>query len=430
MRDLVLMAVLAGALPAAFLRPWIGVLLWCWVSIMSPHKLAWALAGQPIAWIVGSVTLAGLVLFPRGIRRVPMRSTMVLMGLLWLWAGVSAWLAVYPGAARAELGEVSKMLLFVFVSTMLFQERGRLRWLIWVLVGSLGFYGVKGAVFSLMTGADHIVFGPPRSHFADNNHLALGLNMLLPLMIWLARSEERGWLRWTWFGVAGCSVLSVLFTYSRGGLLALVAVLGIILLRSRQRAAVIAVAVLVLVAALVLAPPHWFDRVASIADYEQDSSVQGRFNAWWFAWNLALERPLVGGGFGVFTEEMFQVHAPNPDDFAVGHSIYFDVLGTQGFVGLGLFLAMIASALWRSEILRRRLREKDPWLAGCAEAIHLSLLAFLVGGAFLSMAWNDVTYHLLAALVVVDVLAGPLVTRERQRPRPAWEQEETTPCAA
>ncbi len=76
----------------------------------------------------------------------------------------------------------------------------------------------------------------------------------------------------------------------------------------------------------------------TIRDYQEDSSSMGRINAWHFAANLAADRPVVGGGFQVFTPELFQKYAPNPTDFHDAHSIYFESLAEQGYVGLALFV--------------------------------------------------------------------------------------------
>ena len=48
----------------------------------------------------------------------------------------------------------------------------------------------------------------------------------------------------------------------------------------------------------------------------------------------------MGGGFGTFRPELFERFAPNPQDFHDAHSIYFEVLAEQGFVGLAFFLLL------------------------------------------------------------------------------------------
>ncbi len=429
MRDLVLIAMLAGVMPFVLLRPWIGILVWLVISISAPHQQTWSLSGQPVGALVAAVLLVGYPLFRDKVRGIPMRAPIVLMLMLWAWTLVTSLLAYYPDVAFEQLGTHSKMLLFVMLALTLFQDRERLAVLFAVLVGSLGLYAVKGALFSLANGAQSIVFGPEGTIFYDNNDFALGLNMVLPLAIFLMRSAESRRVRLAWMGVSGCVLLSVLFTYSRGGLVALAALIGVTVLRSKQRVPAIAAAAFVLVVAILFAPAHWTERMGSIVDYDADASVSGRFNAWHFSWNLAQDNPITGGGFGVFTAEMFARYAPDPDTVFVAHSVYFDLMATHGFVGLALYLAMMAATLLSAERLRKRARDAgDTWVSGAAEAIQLALIAFLVGGAFLSKSWNELAFYLIAGQVLLGRVAATEVATDRE-PLPLW-QPEAESCAA
>jgi O-antigen ligase len=88
------------------------------------------------------------------------------------------------------------------------------------------------------------------------------------------------------------------------------------------------------------------------------------------------------------------------------HSIYFQVLGEHGFVGLGLFL-LLWILVWRDTawiIRRSRERETLGWASDLARMIQVSLVGFFVAGAFLSLAYYDVPYNLLVAVVLTRVL--------------------------
>ena len=132
----------------------------------------------------------------------------------------------------------------------------------------------------------------------------------------------------------------------------------------------------------------------------------GRINAWHFAFNLALDRPLIGGGFGAFDRRLFRIYAPEPENFHDAHSIYFEVLGEQGFVGLGLFLLLLFLA-WRSgsKIIRlTKDREDMVWANNLAAMVQVSLAGYIVGGAFLGLAYFDLLYHLIAILVLTKTV--------------------------
>ena len=138
--------------------------------------------------------------------------------------------------------------------------------------------------------------------------------------------------------------------------------------------------------------------MATIGEYEQDASVQGRFNSWRFAFNLAVHSPFVGGGFNAFTRELFFRYAPEPDNFHDAHSIYFQVLGEHGFVGLGLFLSMLGFCYVTGSRIKRlgRGNVELKWAYDLASALQASLVAYSIGGAFLGMAYYDLFYHLVA----------------------------------
>src|SRR5258708_33931808 len=86
---------------------------------------------------------------------------------------------------------------------------------------SFGALAIKGAIFGIRTGGESGVWGPPDSFIADNNSFALAVNMSLPMLFFLARDENRRAYRWLLHLAFACGVLSVVLTYSRGGLLGL-----------------------------------------------------------------------------------------------------------------------------------------------------------------------------------------------------------------
>jgi hypothetical protein len=211
-------------------------------------------------------------------------------------------------------------------------------------------------------------------------------------------------MRWGLLGAIGITALAVLSTQSRGAFLAICAMGAFLWLKSPKKiwtglALVVAAPIL-----FAMMPASWHERMATIGTYQEDGSAMGRINAWHFAWNLAKERPLIGGGFDTFTPGLFQRYAPDPEDFHDAHSIYFQVLGEHGFVGLGLFLGLLISALLTGQGVIRRARG-DPeleWAADLAAMVQVSIVGFMVGGAFLGLAYFDLFYHLVAILLILS----------------------------
>ena len=159
-------------------------------------------------------------------------------------------------------------------------------------------------------------------------------------------------------------------------------------------------------AILAFMPAKWTERMESIQNYQEDASAMGRINAWWYAYNLANDRPLLGAGFKGFTPELFRRYAPNPNDYHDSHSIYFEVLGEHGYVGLFLFLTL-ALLTWRNLVrVQRRAKGRDDllWARQLAAMLQVSLVGYAVGGGFLGLGYFDLLYHFIGLSLAVRVL--------------------------
>jgi len=403
MRDLIVTLAILGAVPFVLVRPHVGVLMWIWVSIMNPHRLTWGFAYDfPFAQVIAVATLIGLLLRGRGVR-IPWSAPTVLLLLFVAWMNVSTLYALAPQEAHAQWLKVMKTMLMTFVMLAAIEEERQIKWLVWVLVLSLGFYGVKGGIFTLLGGGVHRVFGPPGSDIEDNNDLALGLLMTIPLLWYLRRGFTKRWVRLGFVGAIALCALAALGTYSRGALIAATVMIAFALLKSRGRIAFVLPLLALAVLALTLMPEHWFERMGTIATYGDDKSSLGRLNAWQMTFNLALDRPFVGGGFQLYQPHIYELYAPNPTMVLAAHSIYFSALGEHGFIGLALFASfMFASWKTATWIVRRSAgRAEQRWAGELATAIQASLIGYIVGGAFLSMLYFDVAYYLIAVLILV-----------------------------
>jgi probable O-glycosylation ligase (exosortase A-associated) len=283
---------------------------------------------------------------------------------------------------------------------------------------------VKGGLFSLVTGGQYLVWGPRGSFIEGNNELALAELMVLPLILYFMRQATKAWQKWAYFGAFVLTTLSILFSYSRGAFVAFAGLAVVLMARSRYR--VQAFIMVVILGGLMFAfvPMEWKERMFSIRDYQADQSAQGRINAWHFAVNLAKER-LFGGGFRTFTADLFAVYAPNPSDVHDAHSIYFEVLAEQGFPGLLIFLAILFASLWRMERLRKWFR-KDPerrWIRDLAEMLQFSLVAYMLGGAFLGLAYFDLFYYLVISAILLEFIAHREAAVARVRAKAAARLE-------
>jgi probable O-glycosylation ligase (exosortase A-associated) len=408
-RDLVIVIAIVSSLPLCFLRPWIGILVWSWVAYMNPHRLAWDFAyDTPVALMVGIATLAGFVLTRDRTPFVWTRESIAILAL-WGWFSLTSIFAIYPESAWAKWREVSKILLMALLAIPLFQDRARLRVLLLVIAGSIGFYGVKGGVFALASGGQWMVLGPPGSFFEANTELALVLNMCLPILLYLAREETRCWMKCSLWLAFALTALAVPFTYSRGGVVGLVVVLSLLFLRARARVALVPVTIAGLLVFAWFAPQHWLDRMETLREYDQDESANLRLMSWQVGWQIAADRPLTGGGFRVFVHrETYDKYMPEyPRSFGHdAHSIYFNLMGEHGWIGLGLFALLVFSTFGTLRRLRAEGRGHPNlrWIADYSQMLQASIVAYLVTGTFLSVAYFDLAYQLFIIVVILKAI--------------------------
>ncbi len=417
MRDVLLALFIFGMIPFILTRPYLGLLVWSWLGYMNPNRLTYGFAYNfPWVMLIAIVTLGSLAISKER-KRIPMSNVSVLLFALLFWTLGTTLFAAMPDAAWDKWEEFAKILIMVFVTLMLVNTRARMHWLVWVIVVSLGFYGIKGGIFTIVTGGASHVFGPRASFISDNNGLALALCMTLPFMRYLQLHSTRKLVR---FGM-GCAMLltgvTVLGTYSRGGLIALVVVAGALFLKSRRRLAVMGAIAVVTVAALYFMPAKWTARMDTLHHAAETGSAETRIQSWEFAANLAIHRPIRGGGFGVAKSAyLWRKYAPEGARRRAIHSIYFRMLGEHGFVGLALFLALLVLSWRNCRRVRKRTRgiPDMKWAFDLASMLQVSLVAYATAGAFLPMPYFDLMYQLTA---LSALLLGYCVRQSQEQER-------------
>jgi putative inorganic carbon (HCO3(-)) transporter len=431
MRDLALALFLFGSVPFILWRPVLGVFLWVWVSVMSPHRLTWDFAYEfRFAQVIAIATLVG-ILFSRQPKRLPVTPVTVVLFLMVLWMNVTTLFAIDTTASLPMWERVMKIQLMVFVALYLLHSKQHVQVLIWILAGSVAFFGIKGGLFTLRGGGEERVFGPSGSFIEENNAMALATVMTIPLLRYLQLQATNRWLRWGLLaGMVLCG-LSALGSQSRGALLAMTAMLALLWLKARNKLMTGFLLVLLVPMAIGFMPQKWVERMWSIQTYEQDSSAMGRINAWMMAVNLTKARPLVGGGFEIYNQDVFGRYAPDPTDVHAAHSIYFQMLGEHGYVGLLLFV-LLWLLVWRdASWINRQARGRDAlqWASDLARMVQVSLVGYAVGGAFLNLAYYDVPYDLLVALVLTRLLVEKEINSSQQEVAVAPPQKNAATAA-
>lgn len=406
MRDLLLTAFIFGTIPFILRNPYIGLLMWVWLGIMNPHRFTWGFAyNLPFAMIVALCTLVAMLVHAKKLNPLPNDRAFIALVLFVLWLNVSPLFAFNPdfGEESYLWSRTLKIQIMVIVAFLLVTSRTQLHWLTWVLALSVGFFGIKGGVFTFLTGGEYRVWGPLQSLIADNNALALALTMAVPLFRYLQLHSANKWIRIGCVASMLLCVISVIGSHSRGAFLALAAMSFFLFTKSRKRGLIGVAILLALPVAWQLMPENWIDRMTTIQTFEEDTSAMARINAWWVAWNVAVDRIPIGGGFAMWIGPVFQKYAPDPLSVFVAHSIYFQILGEHGFMGLALFLTVFGLAWLNGGWVMRAAKGKPEllWAYDLASMCQVSLIGYAVGGAFLSLTYFDLPYYIVAILILL-----------------------------
>jgi probable O-glycosylation ligase (exosortase A-associated) len=390
MRDIWLVTWVFVGLGFTFRFPFVGVLLWEWFSLMNPHREAYGFSQSlPLNLIIALTTLFSW-LISKEPKRIPTHTILVLLALFLVWMTFNSFFAFNPTWSWPFWDRTWRIFIFGFVVAGLATNRTRIDALIWVAVISLLYYGIKGGVFTLETGGVYKVYGPDGTIIGDNNQLALALLMVLPLVEYLRTSISYKPLSWLLVASMGFTLIAIIGSYSRGAYIAMGAIAILALLKARRKFVFLAVLAVAAAAIYHFTPQEIVDRAATIQSADSDASFHGRVVAWQVAFKYATDHFPFGAGFygpqlsGIFNHYF-------PDEVAhAAHSIYFQALGEHGLIGLALYLALAFvsfAAYWR--LARTPQQEETLWIQKLAGMIQISLFAFLIGGAALSMAYYD-----------------------------------------
>lgn len=392
MRDIAITIVVFGSLPFILRKPFWGVVMWTWLGMMNPHRLAWGFSlNFPFAFIVFLTTVLAFVMSKEQ-KQVPVSREIVVLIVFIAWMFFSTTQSWYPALAWPQWDKVWRIQLGILLTLMLTNSRERIHAIVWTICISLGFYGAKGGIWTIIHGGANRVYGPDGTFIGGNNEIGLALLMTVPLLWYLIMHTKAWWLRYGTYFVLGASVISIIGTHSRGALVGLGVVGIVFFIKSRRKIIPLVGAGVLLLTLPHIMPQEWFDRMHTIETYEEDASAQNRFTAWRKAFQIATVS-VTGGGYDVLI----------PSNGVDAHSIYFEVLGEHGFTGLAIFLVLIFLTWLRAGSIKRltKGRTEFDWARDLGLMLQTSLMGYCSAGAFLGLAYFDFFYLLVAVTVVL-----------------------------
>jgi probable O-glycosylation ligase (exosortase A-associated) len=363
--------------------------------------------------VIGGFTFLGYVLSKEQKVLLKHRES-VLICLLWVFFGLTTVFAIEQVTASEKFILLSKMFFMVLLSTSIVSNEKRIRLLVRVMAAAVGLFGLKGGLFFLSTGGQEMVSTPDGSFLSGNNAVGLALAMNLPVLLYLAKTDPQVWLRWLFRVMLIASYPAILGTFSRGAWAAAAIVTLLLFWNSGRKTTVLiaigAFGVLTMWFPGILSSmlsERVIDRYETLENIDTDNTSQSRLWSWEFCKRVALDNPVIGAGFGYYSEDTYAKYYPEmlsrwPGKSWSCHNSWLQVLGEHGFIGFSLWCALLIctfSSLRDIRLYGRALPEMV-WAVDIGRMLPISLVGFMVGGTFLDFAYFEGFYQLVAVVVV------------------------------
>jgi probable O-glycosylation ligase (exosortase A-associated) len=391
-----------GGAVVSLVNPYVGLLIYVCFAIIKPESLwFWSVPAGNYSRTIALALLTGWVVNGLGRWRFGgARAPAVMLVGFWVWGAISATQASDQTAAWETLESLAKIILPFVVGLTLIDSVPKLKALVWTIVLSQGYVALEMNQF-YYAGYNRVWeegFGG-----MDNNCVAIALATGVGQAFFLGLSARALWQQGLAFGSAALMAHTIMFSYSRGGMLALVltGVLSVFLIKLRPRHwLALAVAALV---GLRLAGPTVQDRFMTIfaSAQERDSSAQSRLDLWSACLDAMGKRPVLGVGPHNWPAIVAEYGWPPGKE---AHTLWLQIgteVGIPGMVMLLGFYLVTMKRLW--PLARQKTRAVDPWLPDAAAMVIAGLFGFMVSAQFVSLVGLEQPYY--TALVGAGVLS-------------------------
>ena len=420
LKDLFLLGFIGLLLLLGLKRPFIWVLAYIYIDIVAPQKIGWGLIQSfQLSLITFVAAFAGwLLLDSKHGSRFTFRQGLIL--LLLAWCVMTTLGAEFQDSAWAKWDWVWKALIFAAFLPLTLRTKLRIEAAVTFVVLAVGTIAINGGIKTVFGGGG---YGELRLLVDENSGMYEGSIIstvaiaTIPLALWVARHTSivpRHWTTWAFTaGLVFACLLIPVGTSARTGLICIL-VLGVLLLRSvRYRFLYAGAASLAMMAAVPFLPQSYVERMETIVGFRGDQSASTRLVVWQWTIDYAKEHPL-GGGFDAYRVNSFTYNTvvtsgegamrrveyrEVTETARAYHSSYFELLGEQGYFGLGIWLLLQGLGVWHMESLRRRFRRRDgdnrSWQWGLATALQQAHLVYLVGAVFVGIAYQPFLFMLV-----------------------------------
>jgi probable O-glycosylation ligase (exosortase A-associated) len=387
-------------LPIAFMFPFAGALAYEWLQYMPPYDIYHASGLGNFSLIMGGIGLIGWMIKDK--KEIPAPKGLLFAFIAYaLWVNVTQLATIVPNDGGAGLWDRAwKMLIFTLALSMMARTRQRIEAFIWVVCFAIGNFIVIGAIKTVLSGGGgETVVGANGNILGERVSFAIAITSLIPLIRYLrdhatliARTRR---VLMALDGLTICCILATVGSQARTGVVCL-AVLGLFyFIKSKRKMTFLLIVPVLIGLVSFVAPAGYFDRVNSIENHDDGSSL-GRIDSWIWGWNFALEHPITGGGFHTYL--LHQTGTIDHPMYLEAHNIFFETMADHGFVGLGLLLLVLLGTIVNCQALSKRARKLPEldWAVSLGTMLQLAMWTFIAGSQLLHTATQSTPYELCA----------------------------------
>lgn len=406
MSDFFILAVIITFFIFGLTRPYIAFAGYIWVDTLVPQTIVFGfLNGKPISMIMAGLCFLSLILGVSKVSKPTRIAPFLLLVLFMVWITISTDMAQFQAIAWVKWDTAIKTVLMATLTMFAIRNRRELEAVLLILVFSLSFFMLTAGIKTLFGGGGYgrtLITGVGNSGMAESSTLAAFSVLVIPFLLFFKNNitildflKDKKWL---WNAAILSSVLTNIGTTARTGLVTLAGYIGYRSLNKKMFVQGIAVLLVAVFCFQAFAPADWKNRMNTLTEVSDEGSAMGRVVVWQWTIDYVADRPVFGGGFQSFLANRGQLVKYN-ENFSFGvkafHSIYFELLGEQGYGGLTIYLALIFWAYNQNRKIEKN-DKLDQWSRDLGSCMKSAIVIFCIGGAFVGIGYKPIIFQLVA----------------------------------
>lgn len=341
-----------------------------------------------------------------------------------IWLLLAVMVCLFPlssyHAQAYETIRVFALLIPLMLSVLILVDNvSRLKQVVLFLTIMTSFIAIRGlATHGGFEKGTHFTAG---NFLSDPNDYSLFMNMMLPFPFACLSFVKSRFKKFLCFGVIALIILSIIISFSRGGLLGLICVaVTLAMFHPRRKAFLLSGTLIMLLVVPFVINDQWKDEMSTATDTRSDTA-QTRLVMWEASFKAFLHKPIGIGPGNVGAVSYKYVDSPDfPEQYfygTVAHSVWFTALAEWGIVGFLIFLNIIYLN-FKDTLLIARIPAStldQLFIKSFGISCMASLVGILSSGTFLTINYYPHFWYLTAIICAASKLVYDLDFPKHQR---------------